>query len=810
MHIKHIEISNFRKLRAVRIDMADEKTVFVGANNSGKTSAMVALRKFLVDAGDFSLNDFTLPHWRKLDDHAVAWEKAYVDDQPLPEIAWDDLMPSLDVWLHVESTELRYVKKFLPTIEWTGGLLGVRLRYEPKEPETLRRDYLACRKEAADTLLKAKLAGSPPSAGGGAEATLTVAEGAAAEAAQAGDEVAVVDAPAATGGGKKAPVEVPLWPQTITEYLQRRMRGAFGIRAYLLDPDLLAVPTNGEAHPQALDPLNPSLESDPLRKLIRVDEIGAQRGLGFTTGRTDDEDRPEPGGRRLSGQLRAYYSNHLDPFDKPEPKDFEALRSLEEARLAFEERLEDCFKAALAELQGLNYPGVTDPRLKLSSVIRPIEGLNHASAVQYEVPTTGADAKSAHRLPEESNGLGYQNLVSMVFGLMSFRDRWMRVGKAGTAVRDEDNFIPPLHLVLVEEPEAHLHAQVQQVFIKEAYNVLRRHDRLGEAKTHRTQLVVSTHSSHIAHACEFECLRYFRRRPADAASGAVPLASVINLSTVFGGGDATARFVTRYLKATHCDLFFADGAILVEGPAERILAPHFVQTRAAYDHLRRCYVSWLEVGGSHAHRLRPLLHALALPTLIVTDLDAKDAKSHAAVPPQRGVGQLARNETLKSWVPKEDKLDVLLDAKFEDKVHTDDTGYAVRVAYQQPRQVSLNGAALAEALANTFEDALVYENIGIFQGLEGTGLIAKFRHAIAAAADLPALAADVQKFLVKGKAEFALNLLYATYKKTVDGTETDADVIDDLVVPTYIHEGLLWLSGELKRRELELPAGAAA
>lgn len=804
MHIKHIEISNFRKLRAVRIDLAEEKTVFVGANNSGKTSAMVALRKFLVATGDFSLNDFTLPHWRKLDDHAVAWEKAHVDDQELPEIDWNDLLPSLDVWLHVEAKELRYVKTFLPTIEWAGGLLGVRLRYEPKEPEALRRDYLACRKEASDTLLKAKMAKAPAPTGGTAETAPARAEG---EPAAVG-EIVLEALAAATG--KTSTIEVPLWPQNITEYLQRRMRGAFGVKAYLLDPALLKAPTHGEAHPQALDPLTPTLESDPLRKLIRVDEIGAQRGLGFGPGRTDDEDRPSPDGRRLSSQLRTYYSNHLDPFDKPEPKDFDALRSLEEARLAFEQRLEECFEGALAELQGLNYPGITDPRLKLSSVIRPVEGLNHASAVQYEVSTTGADAKSVHRLPEESNGLGYQNLVSMVFGLMSFRDRWMRVGKAGATARDEDSFIPPLHLVLVEEPEAHLHAQVQQVFIQEAYSVLRRHDRLGEAKAHRTQLVVSTHSSHIAHACEFECLRYFRRRPADAASGSVPLASVINLSTVFGGGDDTARFVTRYLKATHCDLFFADGAILIEGPAERILAPHFVQTRAVYEHLRRCYVSWLEVGGSHAHRPRPLLHALALPTLIITDLDAKNATNHQAMPPQRGVGLVARNETLKTWVPEEDKLDVLLDAPFKDRVHTDATGYAVRVAYQQPRTVSLKGAPLAEALANTFEDALVYENLDLFQTLKGPGLIAKFRDAIAMAADLPALAVAVQKFLDKGKAEFALNLLYAIYRETVAGIETDKDVIDDLVVPAYIHEGLLWLSDELKRRELELPAKEAA
>ncbi|NVJ00355.1 AAA family ATPase [Myxococcus sp. AM009] len=39
MHIQHVEIWNFRKLQAVWIDFADETTVFVGANNSGKTSA---------------------------------------------------------------------------------------------------------------------------------------------------------------------------------------------------------------------------------------------------------------------------------------------------------------------------------------------------------------------------------------------------------------------------------------------------------------------------------------------------------------------------------------------------------------------------------------------------------------------------------------------------------------------------------------------------------------------------------------------------------------------------------------------------
>ncbi|MCC8628519.1 AAA family ATPase [Xanthomonas vesicatoria] len=48
MKIRHIEIANFRKLQAVRVDLTDDTTLLVGANNSGKSSAMLALRRFLV------------------------------------------------------------------------------------------------------------------------------------------------------------------------------------------------------------------------------------------------------------------------------------------------------------------------------------------------------------------------------------------------------------------------------------------------------------------------------------------------------------------------------------------------------------------------------------------------------------------------------------------------------------------------------------------------------------------------------------------------------------------------------------------
>ncbi len=45
----------------------------------------------------------------------------------------------------------------------------------------------------------------------------------------------------------------------------------------------------------------------------------------------------------------------------------------------------------------------------------------------------------------------------------------------------------------------------------------------------RTQLVVSTHSSHVAHETSFSCLRYFRRLPAGVAANTCLFSTVIDL-----------------------------------------------------------------------------------------------------------------------------------------------------------------------------------------------------------------------------------------------------------------------------------------
>ena len=160
----------------------------------------------------------------------------------------------------------------------------------------------------------------------------------------------------------------------------------------------------------------------------------------------------------------------------------------------------------------------------------------------------------------------------------------------------------------------------------------------------------------------FEELRYFKRELPSA--GVVPTASVANMTGLFGTDNETGRFVKRYLQSTHFDLFFADAIVVIEGTAERILLPHLIQNH--YPDLAAAYLSFLELGGSHAHRMRPLIEALELPTLIITDLDAvvkvdKDGKTVTqSARPCSGAAQTTSNHVLKTWLPIIEEVDALM------------------------------------------------------------------------------------------------------------------------------------------------------
>ncbi|MFT2159844.1 AAA family ATPase [Pseudomonas putida] len=775
MQIQHLEVANFRKLLSVRIDLSAETTLLVGANNSGKSSAMLALRKFFSGkASGFKLQDLTLAHFTKIEEIGQEWEVDGSDDA-LPNVNdWDDWLPHLDIWISAESGELHFIRDLIPNFEWRGGLVGMRFRLEPDDMAELYADYRKQRERVG--LLEAALAADPKVA----KAMLAAAD----ESADQDDDV------------EEVPAKLSLWPQDLTDYLSRRMGRLFKIRAYRLDPAKLQTTCTStrRALPQRLNPTALPLEKNPLEGLIKIHEINAQRGFGDH----GDEGYEETvkGGKKLSDQLRAYYQKHLDPGDTPLVADLKALRAIEVAQSAFNTRLSDSFGPALKQVQTLGYPGRSDPMITLQAKLAATDGLNHEAAVLFQVDSFARQAGTpVLKLPETSNGLGYQNLIWMIFRLMSFRDDWLKRSRNPDV--QTATGIEPIHLVLVEEPEAHLHVQVQQVFVKHAYEVLCRDELTKQYPNLKTQLVVSTHSSHVAHEVEYQHLRYFRRLPAGMDNIPVPVSTVSNLSNVFGDKTYTQEFVTRYLRAQHADLFFADAVILVEGAAERMLLPHFL--RSKYEFLDQCYITILDIGGSHAHRLRPLIDALGILTLVITDLDA--GKKRSAQPARLGAGLTTNNPTLRHWIRMKGEsaqVDDLMIMPPEAKWQVIDDLFAIRIAYQTPIAVSLPEIGDVEVLANTFEDSLVLSNTEYFTNRAGRGLLGTFHKALRSAKTTDALNNDLFEALRNGdKAQFALQVLGDPAFKS-------------LKLPEYISEGLAWLELNLMKKRSELLLVTAA
>lgn len=725
MRITSITVQNFRKLLQCRIEFSEQTTVFVGANNSGKTSAMDALGKFLANRG-FVFNDITISNRTAINEIGLEWANKDCE-QPIDLIKWDSLVPKMDVWIDVACNEMHYVASIIPTLKWRGGKLGVRLAFFPKDISKLFAEYREAYFAARAT-----------------EGTRT------------GDSSSF-----------------NLFPKDLCEFLNRKLTVYFSVKAFVLDPNCSEIDL-----PQSTPFETECLTDNPLKGIIKVDMIDAQRG--FTD--PDSSDGGEKVRKQLSAQMRNYYEKHLDPEKTPSLEDLDILKATEDARKVFDKTLALKFAPAIRELEGLGYPGITDPKLTITTKVTTGETLKHESAVQYALSKNDDTLK----LPEKYNGLGYQNLISMVFDLMGFRDDWMQEGKASGT----DSAKEPLHLVLVEEPEAHLHMQVQQVFIRQAYKVLTNHSFLLKNPNFATQLVISTHSSHIARESNFADLRYFKRMP-EGFECSVATSKVINLSDVFGKKDKTDKFVTRYLQTTHCDIFFADAVILVEGTAESILLPHFI--RSKYPELYQRYITILSINGRHSHRLGLLIQKLCIPTLVIADLDSAESDGHhKSVLPERRKNIISGNYVITGWLLKEKQLDTLLDLPKEKKQlsYKSPYAYSIRIAYQTPVAIDFNGSE-KEALSSTFEDCLIYTNYQLFKNMQVKdigGLVKNAHDLLNTVNSFDALHKGIYQMLRDAKsdkkAEFALDVIY----------EIDPDEIE---VPTYIVEGLDWLQDYL-------------
>lgn len=194
-----------------------------------------------------------------------------------------------------------------------------------------------------------------------------------------------------------------------------------------------------------------------------------------------------------------------------------------------------------------------------------------------------------------ARGLGSNNLLFMACELLLL-------------ATETDGF----PLLIVEEPEAHLHPQRQLRLVR----FLQDQARIPRADGQNLQVLVTTHSSHLASDIKLSNLVLIRSgRAFSMAKGKTKLKP------------SDYAFLERFLDATKANLFFARGVMVVEGDAENIILPTLA--RLIGNDLQQYGVSVVNVGGVGLSRYARVFQredpandgVLDIPVACVTDMD---------------------------------------------------------------------------------------------------------------------------------------------------------------------------------------------
>lgn len=459
------------------------------------------------------------------------------------------------------------------------------------------------------------------------------------------------------------------------------------------------------------------------------------------------------------------------------------IQTISESDKKLGEVYNDIFSSVLDKVEEIGGVKPKETKLRVTSSLKSQNLLKGNTKVVYE--HTGV------QLPEDHNGLGYMNLISMIFQIEIIRQTFMK-GRNGK--------MADINLLIIEEPEAHTHPQMQYIFIKNIKKLLNA-PLTTKAEYRKIQSIISTHSSHIVSESEFGDIKYMRR-----TGNEVIAKNLKDLQNEYDNDEQQwYTFLKHYLTLSRSELFFADKAIFIEGDTERILLPILMKKLDQEElcdedknELSLCKqnISIIEVG-AYSHIFGKFINFIGLEKAVVfTDLDVGhkiNGKGHILKTKYVDSDEmLTSNNALKKYFKNlkdgnDLKVNKLLSLTDNQKVFTWSTAESqwkqdengnMRVCFQVKE---------SNYQARTFEDNFFAINKDFLQNNKDTirGLDeGKLKDYLDTAKEFDEY--DLAEAGIESKATFAVEIIFNSVKK-------GDNEFCGWNIPQYIKDGLLWI-----------------
>lgn len=553
MKLKKIEIRNFRSLRRIEVDVEDNLSIVVGKNNSGKTSFLLALDRFLGGSKTkFEVDDFNVEFQTHLENLLEGSEQPG-DPYPFTGISlrlfieYDDLDDLSNVGNKV-------IMDLDPANRWI--VLDYLYHLPQGNLDAFRREFDEHRAKKGDKALG------------------------------------------------------------VSDFLRERHDTHFKLSRRSIHFDHISKSVSEENY---VDLGTENIKTDDI---ISFKRINARRSVS-----NNDSDR---GLSSMSAKIYQAMSG--------EAGDEEIIDKFKEALTDTDGQLdniyEKLFKDVISDVRRFGGIKEGDTKIEIRSTLQHHDLLEGNTTVMY------GQGVEMRVLPETYNGLGYLNLISIIFEIKILLNEFKRSKSAKPA---------DINLLFIEEPEAHTHPQMQAIFIKNIKSLIGKAVRNADGVERPLQTILSTHSAHIVAESEFDDIKYFKR--SNGTTESKSLRSLESLYVKTSGDNGSYKFLKQYLTLHRSQMFFADKAILVEGDTERILLPAMMRKMDQADAataweagiepalpLLSQNISVVEVG-AHSKIFELFLDFIGVKTLIITDID-----SGAEEPRKKKDGTLALNK----------------------------------------------------------------------------------------------------------------------------------------------------------------------